>query len=397
MIPKLNSIISHAYKEVEYYHRLFDEKGINTEKINTMQAFEQIPFLSRDELQSDESRFIADCCQYFPWNEKLELRRTISSSGHFMKIYWSGGDNGKSTDYFNMFRKDLRNVSPLSKICSFYGTFYIGNKLSEHKDTFLSHDGAHILFSHRGLSSSKISDYLKRMDDFGVNGLYLQPSVAVLLAETIKSENLTVPNTLVYIELTGEFLSDDHRKLIQEVFQVELAYSYNLEEFNTIAYECGHDSLHILENNVVVEVIKDGKSVFDEIGEICITSLTNHAMPLLRVLTGDTGILTEAKCECGATTNTLKLISTHLCNFITTEDGQKISVCVLSSIVEHTNESMQFAIRKFCITQKSSNLIDVEISLKPAFEGWHNSVKREFLKSVKEFRLPEVGWSFTFY
>lgn len=115
----LKDIISHAYREVEYYRLLFDACGIDKKNDLTMQDFEQIPFLTRDELQKDESRFLAERYQFFPWNEKLELRRTLSSKGHMMKIYWDSDNNSKSRDCLSYLREEWRNISQPLKVCSF--------------------------------------------------------------------------------------------------------------------------------------------------------------------------------------------------------------------------------------------------------------------------------------
>lgn len=61
---------------------------------------------------------------------------------------------------------------------------------------------------------------------------------------------------LRYIELTREFLSKENRQFIQDVFRIEVAYLYKSSKLNAIAFERKHKSLHILEENVVVEVIK---------------------------------------------------------------------------------------------------------------------------------------------
>ena len=56
--------------------------------------------------------------------------------------------------------------------------------------------------------------------------------------------------------------------------------------------------MHIMESNVMVEVLKDGKGVDDDIeGEVYITTRTNSAMPLIRYKIGDTGKICTGKCN----------------------------------------------------------------------------------------------------
>ena len=392
----LKIIISHAYQEVEYYRSLFDEHGIDESGILTMHDFAKIPLLTFDEVQKSEGRFLAEKYQFFPWIEKLELRRSSSSSGYMTKVYWDCDDNDNSNKPLANFRNRWYEIPASSKVCSFFGTIYVGNKLSPDKDNFSSRNGKHLFLHQGGLTDDKIKDYLAKMSDFEVDWLHLRPSVALLLAETIKRHQLPIPKSLKYIELTGELLQDEHEALLKEVFQVELAYLYSSGEFNSIAFGCKHNNLHVLEDNVVVEIIKDGKAVIGEAGEICITSLTNHAMPLLRLMTGDIGILTETQCPCGAKTPILQLIESRPCEFVTTESGRKISNCVLESIVEQTNEFMARAIRKFRIIQRESGILDVELSLKPAYINWGDAIKKEFLANIEEPELSQAKWNFIF-
>lgn len=392
----LKNIISHAYHEVEYYRLLFDTHGIDGGKITTVEDLAQIPFVSRDELQKEEGRFLAKRYQKFPWNETLELRRTAGSAGHLMKVFWDHNDDARSKAFLENRRNAWYGIAPSARVCSFYGVRYIGNKLAPHEDQVLSRNGQHLAFSQARLTDEKLKDCLAVMDRFGVKWLYLRPSIAILLAEAVKRHRVPIPQSLQYIELTDELLQEEHRKFIQEVFQVELAYRYSIGEANAIAFECKHKTLHVLEDNVVVEVVKDGKPVIGEVGDICLTSLTNYAMPLLRFETGDVGVLAETACPCGEKTSVLQLIDGHSSKFVVSKTGQKMSSGVLNSIVEQTNEFMSRGIRQFRITQEAPDVFDVRLSLKPAYVNWQESIKEEFLANITEPGLLEATWNFTF-
>ena len=84
--------------------------------------------------------------------------------------------------------------------------------------------------------------------------------------------------------------------------------------------------MHVIENNVIVEVLKDGKPVLNEEGDIYITSLKNYAMPFIRYETGDRGILkTEHNCKCGNKSPVLVILSGRSSDFITLENGEKLN------------------------------------------------------------------------
>jgi len=392
----LKSIVTHVYQEVDYYRQLFDEHALDGNKTPRMQDFEQIPFLTIEELQNNESRLLANKYHFFPWTNKLELRRNSSFSGYLTKIYWDYNDNDNSNRLLANIRNKWYKTSESSKVCSFFGTFYIGNKLLPYAKNNLCNGEDNLLLHWENLTDDKMKDYLTKMDTLGVEWLRLRPSVALLLAEAIMKHSMPIPKSLRYLELFGELLHDEHRQFIQETFQVELSYLYGSGEFNSVAFECKHNRLHVLDDNVVVEIIKDGKSVTNKAGEICITSLTNYAMPLLRFMTGDCGVLTESQCPCGVKAPILQLIESRPCSFIVTESGQKISNCVLETIIERTNEFMHHAVRQFRIIQKGPNDISVGFSLKPAYISWQESIRQEFLANIKEPGLLQANWNFMF-
>jgi phenylacetate-CoA ligase len=66
-----------------------------------------------------------------------------------------------------------------------------------------------------------------------------------------------------------------------------------------------HDGTHVWEDHYIVEILSpvDHSPVRDgEIGELCITSLTREALPVIRFRTGDlTKIHSREKCACGRT------------------------------------------------------------------------------------------------
>src|SRR5262249_51893036 len=79
---------------------------------------------------------------------------------------------------------------------------------------------------------------------------------------------------------SAEVLTKENRQLIENVFGCPVFNRYGSREFAMIASECeAHEGLHINAENLLVEVVSDGRSCSDEDGEIVITDLRNFAMP----------------------------------------------------------------------------------------------------------------------
>ena len=63
--------------------------------------------------------------------------------------------------------------------------------------------------------------------------------------------------------------------------------SMAVAKLGTIAHECEYGSLHINDENMIVEILNNGLPCKDgEQGEIVVTELNNTAMPLIRYQLG---------------------------------------------------------------------------------------------------------------
>ena len=100
---------------------------------------------------------------------------------------------------------------------------------------------------------------------------------------------------------TSEVLSEPQRKLLARVFGAPVQNEYGCGEVGPIAYECEAGQLHVMTENVVVELLDpSGRPVTPgDPGEIVVTDLNNRAMPLVRYRLADFGIAASTPCSCG--------------------------------------------------------------------------------------------------
>lgn len=122
------------------------------------------------------------------------------------------------------------------------------------------------------------------------------PSVLLDFAPHAPHKNVKI------IETTGEPLPMSVRKKIEQSYGGKVYDAYGLTEV-VVGVECHeHAGFHYFEDSTIVEVIDpDTGEVLNEgeEGEIVVTSLLQHLMPIIRFRTGDLGYLSRAPCECG--------------------------------------------------------------------------------------------------
>lgn len=103
------------------------------------------------------------------------------------------------------------------------------------------------------------------------------------------------------VETTGEPLPTAVRKKIEQGYGGEVYDAYGLTEA-VVGVECHeHSGFHYFEDSTIVEVVNpDTGEVLGEgeEGEIVVTSLLQHLMPIIRFRTGDLGYLSRDPCEC---------------------------------------------------------------------------------------------------
>lgn len=393
-VNSINAIVQHAYDHVEYYKEKYSSLGIDTKEIKTQQDIELLPFVSKNIVQGRHDSFVSDIHQKYPKSEMIEVRRTSGSTGKYLKIFWDRKDNIKSLIPLWLLRKKYHGITPNMKWVSFYSVCYDGNKIVNLVDKELDSNGKHLGFSKIGLTYERIRAIYNDILEFSPEWMLLQPSIAYCIAEVIKNEKLPLPKELKYIELNGEYVFDSQRKAIEDVFGIKTVNMYGCNEVNGIAYELPDGKFHIISDNVVVEVIKDGKSVLDEEGDIYVTSLRNSAMPFIRYETGDRGILRETETN-GKKEQILELCSGRSSDYVLLENGEKLNSYVISNIVEYTNENMSTVIKQFRVVQTSVNKFEVEFVIRSDYSGWKDAVIESFMDNISEPSLKNAEWSFT--
>ena len=261
------------------------------------------------------------------------------------------------------------------------------------------YNGRNLSFSKIKMSIENIEEYYKKITEFKPKWLFIQPSIALLIADFLERNNLELPEELKYIELTGEYLFDNVRSRIEEVFGTKIANQYGCNEANGIAIECPNRRFHCLNKNVIVEILNNnGQAVKkgDE-GEIVITCLTNTAMPFIRYAIGDRGILYEhGECDCGNPISELKLLSGRVSEYVLSPDKEQLSCYIFLRPIESVNSRMGNPIKQFQVRQNSLKKFTLTISLRNSFNCWKDTICKEFKEEAKALGFSDIEWEFIF-
>lgn len=168
----------------------------------------------------------------------------------------------------------------------------------------------------------------EKINEFEPDWLYIQPFVLNQLIRAYRNLNLEPANQIRYIESVGEILTSDLRRRAEEMFHVKATNMYGSEEMNGIAIENSGGAMHILTDNVFLEVKNEKAISCQGEGESIITNLNNFAMPLIRYVQGDAIFINRQK-------DISKVIGRSIDEIVI--NGKRLNTIVLCNIVNQIN------------------------------------------------------------
>lgn len=392
----LSEILPYSLTEVAYYRsnrNLFESRGDAGALCYDISNF---PVFSMESIHNFYSDFIADPYHKFPKNQNVFIKRAFETGGNMFKMIWDRDDYSRMNDSLREIRQKYYGIGPNDRFCSFYTALYRANKIVDVDTTQLIDNGNGMIFNVFHLNHNKLNMVCQEMHDYDPKWLRLQPSIALLLAEFIRTNNVRLPKNLRYIEFQGEMVDESVRKGIEDVFGVTTAYTYTTNTVGIAAIECPCRRMHVVLDNVIIEVLKEGVPVLGEEGGVCVTGLRNHAMPIIRYLTGEKGVLVHDECACGNKAPSIKITEGDAFPMIQLKDGSQLSAYSLRGAIEFANEFMANAIKSMKIVQKGTDTFEAHIELKPAYTGWKKAVVEAFQSNIREDSLKQAKWDVVF-
>lgn len=319
---KLEAILKHAYRNVPYYQKKFDELGINPEDIKSFNNYLNIPVLTKKDIQENNSTLLAENIN----KENLIKNHTGGSTGEPLTFY-------EDKNYLNYTHAGIQLSFGMcgyrvgDKQLYLWGsdvdtTAHKGIK-GEIKD-YLENTRFINTFN---LTEKSLCAYLEKLCRWKPKFIWGYASSLEMLARFIKEENKPISIKPKAIQSTAEVLTPVQRKLIENVFSCKVFDRYGCREVSIVAHECeAHRGLHIYSPNNYVEILNDNNNpVKDgEIGKIIVTNLNNYIMPFIRYEIGDLGMLVKDKCECGRSWPMLRKIVGRVSDTIISPSGKMI-------------------------------------------------------------------------
>ncbi len=360
-IEKLRALLAHAREHCPFYHRRFDESGVDPARVTSLRDLGRLPLLSRRDVAQNRSAL--------SWPDVpggLIRSNTGGSTGEPLVFYV---DRRRQSAFKAARIRAQRwfGVEPGDRQLYLWGApaeLSRQDRLKNLRD-WLTNE---LLLSAFEMSPKRMDEYIRRIGRFDPVCIFGYPSTLALLCEHAAYRGLRMrPPALKAVLVTGELFYDHQRRLIERGFGVRVHDGYGSRDGGFIAHECPAGAMHVTDEFAVVELIRpDGLPAEPgQTGEIVVTDLEAYGMPLIRYRTGDLAcrpIAERDHCECGRGLSVLDIVEGRNTDLLVAPDGTAKHALSLIYVLR-----LMESIAQFRIVQQAD--FSVDILVVPAAPG----------------------------
>jgi phenylacetate-CoA ligase len=296
-LQRVQAVVARAWDHVELFRSRMDERGLVPEDIRILDDIAKLPFTVKSDLRATYPFGLFAS----PMKDVVRLHVSSGTTGKPIVVAYTSDDVNVWTSVIvrcfagcGLHRGDiLQNAYGYGLFTGGLGTHYGAEAL-----------GATVVPTSGGNADRQIM----LLKDFGVTAICCTPTYFLHLIDRAAELGVDLKQLPLRAGVFGaEPWTESMRKHIENKSGIEAFDIYGLSEIigPGVACECRrHQGLHIFEDHFYPEIIdpESGKPLPDGTeGELVLTTLSKHAMPMIRYRTRDITMLLPGRCECGRT------------------------------------------------------------------------------------------------
>jgi len=317
---KVRAIAKHAYDNVPFYHKEFENLGLKPYDIKTVEDLNKLPIIGKEDVRKNLEKMMS---------REFDVRS-------LRKVSTSGSTGTPLFIYIDRKEDEIRKVGHLR------ANMGCGQKPRDRWVGITPHENHH-----------EVPALLRFLNIFSLTSLSVfdDPSTQAARLEKLKPDVIEGYSTSLqlianYVEKEGietikprlilggaELIVDSSRRFIEKVFDAPFYDQYASTEFGRMACQCpAKKGYHIEADSLVMQFVdENGEEVANgESGEIVCTSLHNYAMPIIRYTMNDVGIPSEeTDCPCKRAFPLMKVMEGRKDSIIFLPDGRELSPLVI--------------------------------------------------------------------
>lgn len=282
-LERLQWTVRHAYENVPFYRRRFDEVGVHPDDIRSLSDIEKLPFTTKSDLRDN-----------YPFGlfavPMEDVRRIHASSGTTGRLTVVGYTDKDLENWADLIARSLyaSGVRPGWKVHNAYGYGLFTGGLGAHAG--IERLGCTVI----PMSGGQTEKQVQLINDFQPEAIMCTPSYLLTIADAFEKAGLDPRASSLKVAICGaEPWTDSMRHELEERLNIKAVDIYGLSEMMGpgVGNECveTQDGPHIWEDHFLPEIIdEDLRQVADgEQGELVFTTLTKEAFPMIRYRTRD--------------------------------------------------------------------------------------------------------------
>ncbi|MGA3213497.1 MAG: phenylacetate--CoA ligase [Terriglobales bacterium] len=296
-LRRVQAVVARAWDHVELFRARMDERGLVPDDIRTLDDVAKLPFTVKSDLR-DTYPFGLFAS---PMKDVVRLHVSSGTTGKPIVVAYTSDDVDVWTSVMvrcmagcGLHRGDiLQNAYGYGLFTGGLGAHYGAEAL-----------GATVVPTSGGNADRQIM----LLKDFGVTAICCTPTYFLHLIDRAAELGVDLKELPLRAGVFGaEPWTESMRRHIKSRSGIEAFDIYGLSEIigPGVACECRrHQGLHIFEDHFYPEIVdpETGEPLSDGTeGELVLTTLSKHAMPMIRYRTRDITMLLTGRCECGRT------------------------------------------------------------------------------------------------
>lgn len=289
-LQEFKTLVNYAKSNSPYYTNLLEDLDLND--LKNLDDLNKIPVLEKDALRSNIDAFKPK----EPSGFSFKADSTSGSSGKKLIFHREINHHAQA---IHMRSRRWMGLGLFPKTYTIWGASWDVQKANKSFKNRIKNwlKNSNILSGYN-LSDADMNRYLYLMKRKRVVKLVSYPSILYLLAEYAKNNNIKFsPKVIV---TGGERLYDYQREFIESVFDCKVYNLFGSRDIPLISQECEQGRIHIMSEQVLVEVQTDeGEIKREGEGDLIVTHFHNRATPFIRYRNGDRVKLSNDACPCG--------------------------------------------------------------------------------------------------
>jgi phenylacetate-CoA ligase len=375
-LEQLQALVRHAYENVPYYRRVFDEHQLKPEDIATLNDLQKIPLLTKEDVRKNPEDFVAHNFD----RTRLRFWTTGGSSGTPLGLYQ---DRYTVDLYESAFRWrqwswagyrfwDRKARLQRGEMGRFTGT---GTRACWEYNTSENE----LVLSARDMSEENMHEFVRRIREFSPKFLVGIPSALEILARFMKRNKIDdIGATAIFCE--AETLYPEQRRLIESQFNSEIFAGYGMSERVADAVECEqHAGYHVSMEYGILELVDKNNEPITQpgvLGRVVGTGLCTYEMPFIRYATNDLAVYAEDECSCKRQLTLIQDFKGRLREFFVSKTGKLVPL----QLVWTGRHPVWAKIRELNFLQEREGEIVVRIAKAPQFS--ETQIAKELLEEI---------------